>query len=128
MYLPSPSTILPLPRPLISDVDPLALSLTIYLSTALPRRRLLLDIVDSLSLSLSIYVLYRFPIPSFSSLSAGRSGEVASEVNRLVCLGNKASNVITTDLEGSDIRRFLDTDEVLALLCVFHGFSRLPTA
>ncbi|CAM9742109.1 unnamed protein product [Ascophyllum nodosum] len=35
-----------------------------------------------------------------------------SHVDRLVCLGNKASNVITTDASGSDVHRFLDTDQV----------------
>ena len=33
-------------------------------------------------------------------------------MDRLVCLGNKASNVITTDASGSDVHRFLDTDQV----------------
>ena len=54
-----------------------------------------------------------FSLSLFFVPSARRSGEAAPEVNRLVCLGNKASNIITTDLEGSDIRRFLDNDEVL---------------
>lgn len=33
------------------------------------------------------------------------------EVDRLVCLGNKASNIITTDPEGATVRRFLRNDQ-----------------
>ncbi|CAM9274655.1 unnamed protein product [Ectocarpus sp. 6 AP-2014] len=34
------------------------------------------------------------------------------EVDRLVCLGDKASNIITTDPEGATVRRFLRNDQV----------------
>lgn len=37
------------------------------------------------------------------------------EVDRLVCLGDKASNIITTDPEGATVRRFLRNDQVCAV-------------
>lgn len=36
------------------------------------------------------------------------------DTDRLLCLGNKATNVITTDPEGSDVHRFLEAREVRA--------------
>lgn len=39
-------------------------------------------------------------------------------MDRLVCLGNKATNVITTDPEGSEVHRFLESHEVGPVVCM----------